>query len=83
MNLGSWIVLAIVVVIVGLAIKATFFKKKPRGGCCDTGDAPACCKASATDPTTCGVEPGSSACAGCDGCAAARFALEPTIRELR
>ena len=50
MNLASWIILLIVLVIVGLAIKATFFKKKSRGGCCDTGDAPsksakhACCE---------------------------------------
>ena len=85
MNLGSWFVLAIVVAIVGLAIKATFFKKKPRGGCCDIGDpgdVPACCQGKApADPATCGKEPGSAACGGCDGCSAARFTLQPIIRE--
>jgi len=76
MNLGSWIVLAIVVAIVGLAIKATFFKKKPRGGCCDVGDAPGCPSCAACTQT-----PGDAACGGCDGCAAARYTLQPTIRE--
>ena len=39
MNLASWIILLIVVAVLALAVKATFFKKKSRGGCCDTGDA--------------------------------------------
>ena len=29
MNLASWIILGIVILFVGLAIRATFFKKKP------------------------------------------------------
>lgn len=87
MNLGSWIVLAIVLVCVGFAIKVTFFKKKARGGCCDTGDAlPACCQGkqetAKRDAATCGTAPGSPACEGCDGCSAARFTLQPTIREI-
>ncbi len=38
MNFASWVILGIVLVIVGFAIRATFFKKKRTGGCCDTGD---------------------------------------------
>lgn len=69
MNFASWIILLIVIVIVGLAIKATFFKKKSRGGCCDTGDKPAkggshsCCESKgATKATT----DSSSDCDGSD-----------------
>ena len=52
MNLASWIILGIVVAIIGLAVKATFFGKKKRGGCCDCGD-----------PVAHGCAP--SACTGC------------------
>lgn len=39
MNLASWIILAIVVVALAFAVKATFFKgKKSKGGCCSCGD---------------------------------------------
>ena len=38
MNFASWVILAIVVAIVSLAVKATFFPKKRKGGCCDVGD---------------------------------------------
>ena len=69
MNLGSWIVLAIVVGVVALAIRATFFKKKSKGGCCDTGD---------PMPTSCSA----SGCSGCSctSCHVAKNALMPTIK---
>ncbi|MBR2834182.1 MAG: hypothetical protein IKE43_00505 [Coriobacteriales bacterium] len=55
MNLASWIVLGIVLVIVGLAIKATFFgKKSAHGSCCDTG----------------GRMPACTGCPSCSACAA-------------
>lgn len=39
MNLGSWIVLALVVALLFGAVRATFFRKtKMRGGCCNVGD---------------------------------------------
>jgi hypothetical protein len=38
MNLASWIILGIVVLVVALAIRATFFKKDRKGGGCDPGD---------------------------------------------
>lgn len=79
MNLGSWIVLAIVLVVVGFAIKATFFKGKAKGGCCDVGDAPEGNPACAA----CAQAPSDGRCAGCDGCSAARFTLQPTIVEVK
>lgn len=62
MNLASWIILAVVIAIVALAIRATFFKKKSRGGCCDCGDLPS--------PSDCEKQPspGCSACSGCPHC---------------
>jgi len=52
-NLASWIVLGIVIVAVGFAIKATFFKKKSKGGCCDLGDEPMKCPASGCSGCSC------------------------------
>lgn len=78
MNLASWIILAIVVAILALAVKATFFKKKPRGGCCDTGDKPA------DDLNLSGLVC-SSGCEGCsarNGCASVRNNLQPTYKTL-
>ena len=71
MNLGSWIVLAIVVAIVALAIRSTFFKKD--SGCCGhAGDGH-----TAENPSgNCGD------CASCHGCPAHENCLQPTIREL-
>jgi hypothetical protein len=60
MNLASWIILAIVVAIIILAIRATFFKKSAKGGCCDTGS-----------PDTSGKGGGisiSGACSACSSC---------------
>ena len=55
MNFASWVILAIVLVVIGLAIRATFFPKKRKGGCCDTGDP--------MEDTPMGCSP--SMCAGC------------------
>lgn len=42
MNLASWIILGIVIVIMALAVRATFFGGRKKGdGCCDTGNIPA------------------------------------------
>ena len=69
MNFASWVILGIVVVVIGLAIRATFFKKKGKGGCCDTGDPmTASCPAS-----------GCSGCT-CESCHVAKNALQPTIK---
>ena len=38
MNFASWVILAIVLLVVGLAIRSTFFRKNKKGGCCDQGD---------------------------------------------
>ena len=95
MNLGSWFVLSIVVAIVGLAIKATFFNKKPRGGCCDVGDKPSghsCCesknlKAAEESPECDGsdyeIKMASGACGNCTLCsdsAVTRNAVIPVIK---
>lgn len=84
MNIASWIILAIVVAALALAVKATFFKKKPRGGCCDAGDARDGGMVSGDVDLS-----GFSCSAGCDGCpsgkscAAARNNLQATYRPLR
>jgi hypothetical protein len=78
MNLASWIILAVVVAVLALAVKATFFKKKPRGGCCDTGD-------KQTDDLNLNDLLCSSGCEGCasrNGCASARNSLQPTYKTL-
>ena len=67
MNFASWVILAIVLVLIGLAISATFFAKK-KGGCCDTGDATMKCPAE-----------GCSACS-CTSCHASD--MQARIREL-
>jgi hypothetical protein len=95
-NLASWIILLIVVAVLALAVKATFFKKKSRGGCCDTGD-----KHDARDKREMRDEQGakaecpddldlsglmcSSGCSGCPSsgnCASARNNLQPTYKPL-
>ena len=68
MNLASWIILGIVVLLVGLAIRATFFKKKSKGGCCDTGDEPLDCSSA-----------GCSSCS-CAHCSVAKNVRQPTIK---
>jgi len=73
MNLASWIILGIVIVIVGLAIKATFFKKESRGGCCDVGDECGHCA-----PSAC-----ASCSAHCEHSAANRNNLQPTYKPLK
>ena len=95
MNFASWVILGIVIVIMGLAIKATFFKKKSRGGCCDTGDASAkhsCCESAKPrglkDPAECDgsefeIKFESGACGSCTACqdsAVARNAVQPIIK---
>ena len=58
MNFASWVILGVVILIVALAVKATFFKKDKKGGCCDVGDKPAGCECSVSNCATC------SACCG-------------------
>jgi hypothetical protein len=53
MNLASWIILGIVVLVVALAIRATFFKKDRKGGCCDPGDQPTGCPSSGCSSCSC------------------------------
>lgn len=43
MNFASWVILGVVVLVVVLAIRATFFKKNRKGGCCDQGDGKSGC----------------------------------------
>lgn len=78
MNLASWIILAIVVAALALAVKATFFKKKARGGCCDTGDK----RDDELDLNGLMCSAGCDSCPSCEGCAAARNSLQPTYRPL-
>ena len=82
MNLASWIILGIVLAVLALAVKATFFRKKRRGGCCDTGDA----HDKRDDDLDlsglmCSSDCGS--CPACKGCASARNNLQPTYKPLK
>ena len=74
MNLASWIILAIVIALLAFAVKATFFKRKSKGGCCDVGDKDAL-KQGASRPESCG------GCTECSSCATQRNALKPRIIE--
>ena len=78
MNLASWIILIVVIVVLALAIKATFFNKKSCGGCCDVGDQ---VDISLHDACShCADRSNCSGCAACPGSATARNALQPTIK---
>lgn len=79
MNLASWIILIVVVGVLALAIKATFFKKKSRGGCCDTGDHDDVKAYRDNTPSACS---GCSGCADFSSCAAAQNTLQATFRSL-
>ena len=57
MNLASWVILGIVVLVVVLAIRATFFKKNRKGGCCDQGDEPTSCSSLGCSSCPCGTCP--------------------------
>lgn len=57
MNLASWVILGVVVLVVVLAIRATFFKKNRKGGCCDQGDKAMSCTPSACSSCSCGSCP--------------------------
>ena len=78
MNLASWIILAIVIAGLVLAVKATFFKGKKRGGCCDTGDK----HDNDLDLSGLMCSSGCDSCPSCQGCAAARNNLQPTYKTL-
>ena len=78
MNLASWIILAIVVAVLALAGKATFFKKKSRGGCCDVGDK----RDDDSGLSELKCSSGCEGCSSCEGCAAARNNLQPTFKTL-
>ena len=86
MNLASWIILAVVVAVVALAIKATFFgKKKGVHPCCgDVDEGGLGSTRGAADPDTtsacCAAGPTCGDCAACQG-AVARNLLQPTIRD--
>ena len=77
MNAASWIILAIVVAIVALAIRATFFKR----GTCN-----ACHGAQDGTPGEAPAENRCSSCCeqgtACSACPIAKNALQPTIRYL-
>ena len=57
MNLASWVILGVVVLVVVLAIRATFCKKNRKGGCCDQGDEAMSCTPSACSSCPCGSCP--------------------------
>ena len=81
MNLASWIILAVVIAILALAVKATFFPKKRHGGCCDAGDPMKLTEGA--DCPGCPSARGLSSCQGCSACeggATARNALKPVIK---
>lgn len=95
MNPASWVILALVVVIVGFAVKATFFKKKSKGGCCDVGDehaAGSCCEPTQprglVNAQPCPADEreeklASGACGNCTACAnsaTARNAVMPIVK---
>lgn len=79
MNFASWIVLAIVVAALALAVKATFFKKKSRGGCCDPGDK----RDDDLDLSGLMCSASCDSCPSCEGCAAARNNLQPTYKPVQ
>ena len=80
MNLASWIILGILIVVLAFAVRATFFKKKPRGGCCDVGDRDA--RTAAQDAGQ-QLDYASLGCANCNGCGAATTAgaLKPVYKD--
>ena len=80
MNAASWIILIVVIAVVGLAIRATFFKKKPRGGCCDVGDKPSRSGGAASGCPECSA----TSCGGCTGCSgiAMKNNLQPIYKPL-
>lgn len=95
MNLASWIIVAIVAAIAAFAVKATFFKKQSRGGCCDTGDVRtegSCCESSEPrslqEPADCDgsdfqIKWERGACGSCTLCrdsAVARNAVQPIVK---
>jgi len=71
MNLASWVILAVVVLVLGLAVRHTFFSGHAHGACCDTGDA-------AKHGAGCS---GCSGCSGCTGCSACAHAPQVRIVE--
>ena len=77
MNAASWIILAIVVAIVALAIRATFFSGKRSCGCHSAQDgSPGETPAEARCSSCCAQS------AACSSCPIAKNALQPTIRYL-
>ena len=76
-NLASWIILGIVVAVVALAVRATFFKKERCGGCCDAGDK----RTDDLDLSGLMCSRGNG-CSSCEGCAAAGNNLQPTYKPL-
>ena len=77
MNAASWIILAIVVAIVALAIRATFFSGKRSCGCHSAQDG---------SPGETPAETRCSGCceqgAACSSCPIAKNVLQPTIKYL-
>ena len=77
MNAASWIILATVVAIVALAIRATFFSGKRSCGCHSAQDG---------SPGETPAEARCSGCceqgAACSSCPIAKNVLQPTIRYL-
>lgn len=70
MNFASWVILGVVVLIVALAVKATFFKKGKKGGCCDVGD---------SKPAGCGCPP--AGCSACSACCGMRIDFDEIAKE--
>ena len=69
MNLASWIILGIVILIVVLAVYSVFFKKDRKGGCCDVGGKPV------------GCECPSPACPACSACCGRRIDFDEFASE--
>ena len=67
MNLASWIILAILIVIMALALRSSLSKRK-KGGCCNTSDGKSNCAC--------------HDCKTCESCSIAKNALQPTIVDL-
>ncbi len=74
MNFASWVILAIVVAVLALAVRATFFKRKS-GGCCGGHDDAKGPRGNATEAAGC------SGCSGksCETCAVWSTMLQPRI----
>lgn len=90
MNLASWIILGVVVLIAALAARATF-KKAKHGGCCGSDGSPAAggkrddngmpLPGFSCEELGCGGS--CQGCSACEGSATSRNALQPVVKPVQ